>query len=77
MAASRAPLIDIGGVLVTSWRALPGAVDAFTALRSAGVPLRLITNLTSPPKEQLRDGGLAPDVLLDSFAGVPDWLSSL
>lgn len=40
-------LLDIDGVLIVSWQALPGAVEAFAALREAGVPMRLITNTTS------------------------------
>lgn len=46
----RGLLIDIDGVLVTSWKALPGAVDALTRIRDAGVPVRLLTNTTSRTK---------------------------
>src|SRR5713101_6204221 len=42
-----AVLIDIDGVLTVSWRPLPGAVAALRRLRSAGLPLALVTNTTS------------------------------
>jgi HAD superfamily hydrolase (TIGR01458 family) len=58
----RGLLIDIDGVLVVSWRALPGAVEAFDALRSSGIPMRLLTNTTSRTRSQiteaLREAGL-------------------
>lgn len=54
-------LLDIDGVLVTSWQALPGAVDAVAALRRAAVPFRLLTNTTTHTRaalaETLRDAG--------------------
>jgi HAD superfamily hydrolase (TIGR01458 family) len=40
-------LLDIDGVLVTSWRALPGAVKAVEALRRQGTPFMMITNTTT------------------------------
>ena len=40
-------LLDIDGVLVTSWQALPGSVEAVALLRAHGVPLGLITNTTT------------------------------
>ena len=40
-------LLDIDGVLVTSWRALPGAIETVEALRAHAVPFRLITNTTT------------------------------
>jgi ribonucleotide monophosphatase NagD (HAD superfamily) len=43
----RAVLIDIDGVLTVSWKPLPGAVAALHQLRTAGVPLALVTNTTS------------------------------
>jgi HAD superfamily hydrolase (TIGR01458 family) len=48
-------LLDIDGVLVTSWRALPGSVDAIAALRSGGVPFRLVTNTTTHSRAGLAD----------------------
>lgn len=49
----RGLLIDIDGVLVTSWKPLPGAVDAFRRIRDAGVPVCLLTNTTSRTKSQV------------------------
>ena len=40
-------LLDIDGVLVTSWQALPGSVEAIAALRAGGVSFRLLTNTTT------------------------------
>jgi len=47
MATIKAALIDIDGVLTTSWHALPGAVEAMARLRRMGLGLRLVTNTTS------------------------------
>ena len=40
-------LLDIDGVLMVSWRPLPGAVEAVTRLRDAGFAVALVTNTTS------------------------------
>ncbi len=40
-------LIDIDGVLTTSWRPLPGSVRALKWLRGRAYPLALVTNTTS------------------------------
>lgn len=60
-AVPRGLLVDIDGVLVVSWQALPGAAEAFAALRRAGVPMRLVTNTTSRTRAgitaALRDAG--------------------
>jgi HAD superfamily hydrolase (TIGR01458 family) len=40
-------LLDIDGVLTTSWRPLPGAVETIASLRRDAVPFRLITNTTT------------------------------
>jgi HAD superfamily hydrolase (TIGR01458 family) len=57
----RALLVDIDGVLVVSWEALPGAVDALRRVRAAGVPVRFLTNTTSRTRleitQLLRDAG--------------------
>ena len=62
---TRGLLLDIDGVLVVSWRALPGAVEAFGALRSSGIPMRLLTNTTSRTRAQiteaLREAGFEVD----------------
>ncbi|MCV2393288.1 TIGR01458 family HAD-type hydrolase [Actinotalea sp. M2MS4P-6] len=62
MRPPRALLIDIDGVLVVSWQALPGAVEALAAVREvAGV--RFLTNTTSRTRAEitsaLRDAGFA------------------
>ena len=58
-------LLDIDGVLVTSWQALPGAIESVEALREHGVPFRLITNTTTHTRvalaETLADAGFAID----------------
>jgi HAD superfamily hydrolase (TIGR01458 family) len=58
-----AVLLDIDGVLVVSWRAIPGAVDALAWLRERGVPFRLITNTTTQTRRGL--AGLLGDAGLD------------
>lgn len=40
-------LLDIDGVLVVSWEAIPGAPEALASLRRTGVPVRFVTNTTS------------------------------
>lgn len=55
MPAPGALLVDIDGVLVVSWQPLPGAREAFDALRDAGVPMRLLTNTTSRPRAAITD----------------------
>lgn len=55
MTAPRALLVDIDGVLVVSWRPLPGTREAFAALREGGVPLRLLTNTTSRTRAAITD----------------------
>ena len=49
----RALLVDIDGVLVVSWEALPGVADALRTLRSAGVPMRFLTNTTSRTRAEI------------------------
>jgi HAD superfamily hydrolase (TIGR01458 family) len=48
-------LLDIDGVLVTSWQALPGAIEAVASLRRHNVPFRLITNTTTHTRSELTD----------------------
>lgn len=40
-------LLDIDGVLATSWRPLPGAVEAIVELRRDGIGFQLLTNTTT------------------------------
>ena len=82
MTTPRALLIDIDGVLVVSWEALPGARRAFDALRAANVPLRLLTNTTSRTKtaitESLQRAGFAvtPDEVLTAAAATAAHLAA-
>jgi HAD superfamily hydrolase (TIGR01458 family) len=46
-------LLDIDGVLVTSWRPIPGAIEAMATFRAAGLPVCLITNTTTHPRTEL------------------------
>jgi len=46
-------LLDIDGVLVVSWKALPGALEAMGTLRRNGIPFRLITNTTTKTRQDL------------------------
>jgi HAD superfamily hydrolase (TIGR01458 family) len=46
-------LLDIDGVLVVGWRAVPGAVDALAELGRMGIPSCCITNTTSHGRAEL------------------------
>lgn len=48
-------LVDIDGVITVSWHALPGAVDAVSALRAIGLPLRFLTNTTSRTRKSIAE----------------------
>jgi len=50
MRGIRAVLLDIDGVLMISWRPIPGAVDTLTWLRAQGYQVALLTNTTSRPR---------------------------
>lgn len=58
-------LFDIDGVLVTSWRAIPGAASALQAVRERAYPLAFLTNTTSRTRAEiaaaLRDAGIEVD----------------
>jgi len=47
MAGVRALVLDADGVLVMKGAALPGAVEALTALEARGIPFRVATNFSS------------------------------
>jgi HAD superfamily hydrolase (TIGR01458 family) len=55
MMRADALLLDIDGVLATSWQALPGSVDAMAAFRDADIPFRLITNTTTHSRRDLAE----------------------
>ncbi|GAC70071.1 hypothetical protein GS4_32_00150 [Gordonia soli NBRC 108243] len=46
-------LLDIDGVMVTSWEALPGAVEAVGTLAERGHPRAFLTNTTSRSRAQI------------------------
>ena len=56
-------LLDIGGVVAVGAKALPGAVEAVSLLRSAGLGVRFVTNITRQSRRsvvsQLNDMGFA------------------
>lgn len=49
----KAILIDLAGVLHVGEYPLPGAVEALSTLRAAGLPLRFLTNTTRSPRDRL------------------------
>lgn len=75
-------LLDIDGVLVTSWQALPGAIEAVASLREHDVPLRLITNTTTHTRsgltETLRGAGFdfEPDEIVTAVSATAAHLRS-
>ena len=48
-------LLDIDGVMVTSWHALPGAVEAIEELSERGYPRMFLTNTTSRSRSQIAE----------------------
>ncbi len=46
-------LLDIDGVLLTSWRPIEGAREAFAGLREEGIAIRLVTNSTTLSRRRL------------------------
>jgi HAD superfamily hydrolase (TIGR01458 family) len=46
-------LLDIDGVLATSWQPLPGSLEAMAWFRDHDVPFRLITNTTTHTRRDL------------------------
>lgn len=80
MTGVRGVLLDVDGVLVSSWRPLPGAVETVERLRTKGIPFRLVTNTTMFSRDGLarilRDGGfdVAPDEILTATAATAAYL---
>ncbi len=48
-------LLDIDGVMVTSWKALPGAVDAVNTLADRAIPRMFLTNTTSRSRGEIAE----------------------
>jgi phospholysine phosphohistidine inorganic pyrophosphate phosphatase len=46
-------LLDLSGVVYVQDEAVPGAAEALERLRSAGIPIRLVTNTTMRPKRSI------------------------
>jgi HAD superfamily hydrolase (TIGR01458 family) len=73
-------LLDIDGVLVTSWDPIAGAIEAMAAFRAAGLPVCLITNTTTHPRAELattlnRAGfDVAPDMIVTAVTATADHL---
>jgi len=66
-------LLDLDGVLTTSWRPLPGAVETLCWLQGEAIPFVVLTNTTSMTRRTLRDrvgeGGL--DIPADALMTAP------
>ena len=75
-------LLDIDGVLVTSWQALPGAIEAVASLRRHDMAFRLITNTTTHTRvgltETLREAGFdfEPDEIVTAVSATAAHLRS-
>lgn len=46
-------LLDIDGVIVTSWEPLPGAIEALEGISETGLPRMFLTNTTSKSRRQI------------------------
>ena len=73
-------LLDIDGVLTTSWEQIPGASGAVEELRSRGLPFRLLTNTTTHSRKELArtlaDAGIAvePGEIVTAVVGAAAFL---
>src|ERR1700689_2132159 len=52
---AKAVLLDIDGVLTTSWRPLPGAIETMSWLEERDVDLRLLTNSSSKTRRGIAE----------------------
>jgi len=50
---TKAVLLDIDGVLTTSWQPLPGALEAVVWLREQAIDFRLVTNSSSKTRREI------------------------
>ncbi|MYR07086.1 HAD-IIA family hydrolase [Gordonia sp. SID5947] len=75
-------LLDIDGVMVTSWKALPGAVEAVADLAEQGYPRMFLTNTTSRSRgeiaQALNDCGfeVAADEILTAAKLTAEYLTA-
>jgi HAD superfamily hydrolase (TIGR01458 family) len=73
-------LLDIDGVLTTSWVQIPGAAEALDRLRAARVPFRLVTNTTTHARAELAstlgEAGIrvTPDDIITAVVGTASYL---
>jgi len=73
-------LLDIDGVLVTSWNAIPGAIDAMASFRAARLPVCMITNTTTHPRTDLAETLVAagfevePDTIVTAVTATAAYL---
>lgn len=73
-------LLDIDGVIATSWRPLPGAADALAEVERRGLPRSFLTSTTSRTRaeivERLGAGGIdvAPDEVLTAAVLTSEYL---
>ena len=58
---AKAVLLDIDGVLTTSWQPLPGAIETMGWLKEKDIDLRLLTNSSSKTRRGIAE-------LLDEYA---------
>ncbi|RDI52145.1 HAD-IIA family hydrolase [Nocardia mexicana] len=65
MSGIQGVLYDIDGVLVTSWRALPGAAEAVRCLREAGLRRAFLTNTTSATCAEISERLCAAGISVD------------
>jgi len=74
-------LLDLAGVIYDGDEALPGAVDAVSRLRAAGLPLRFVTNTTRSSKQMVlaRLAGLGlrldPNEVFTPAEAAREWLA--
>jgi ribonucleotide monophosphatase NagD (HAD superfamily) len=52
---TKAVLLDIDGVLTTSWQPLPGAIETMGWLEQKGIDLRLLTNSSSKTRHGIAE----------------------
>ncbi len=75
-------LFDIDGVLVTSWKPIPGAAETVRALAERGTPCCYLTNTTSRTRRQiaaaLADAGMTirPEEVITAAALTADYLAA-
>ena len=76
----RGVLLDIDGVLTTSWKELPGASAAVEHLRRREIPFRLLTNTTTHTRKDLaatlEGAGISvgPDEIVTAVLGASSYL---